>query len=80
MVGDEFEIVSDREINCWNQYQKQTVDRFSAISITLMIYLWSAISLKSRQTTTGAVERDFQKIRNNPKHVTNIFHINLKAA
>lgn len=44
-----------------------------------MIYLWTAISLKSRQTTKGAVERDFQKILNNLKHVTNIFHINLKA-
>lgn len=43
MVGEEFEIVSDHEINCWDGYQKQTVDKFSTISITLMIYLWTAI-------------------------------------
>lgn len=37
------------------------------------------ISLKSRQTMKGALERDFQKVLNNLKHVTNIFHIDLKA-
>lgn len=79
----EFEIMFNHKTNCWDQYQKKCVDTFSTINIKLMFYLRTTTSWKSRWTTKGAVERDFPKKKkknlNNLKHVTNIFHVNLKA-